>query len=44
MLHLTNGEPHQQGDGLCESSELIDVLAGGMGALIDDVNSAKTDG
>ena len=41
VLHLVNGEPHQDRDGLCDISNLVEVLAGVLCALIDDTNNAE---
>ena len=40
LRRLPTPTPHQ-GDGLCDSSEMIEAMAGDLGALIDDANNAK---
>lgn len=35
VLHLAGREAHQQGNGLCGGRELVEVVAGGLGPLVD---------
>lgn len=35
VLHLASREAYQQGDGLRGSCELVEVMAGGLGPLVD---------
>lgn len=34
-MHLASREAHQQGNGLCGRCKLVEVVAGGLGPLVD---------